>query len=185
MAATGLEFAANDYDRDRFRRVAAIAEGIAALAIDAAFTPERPYLADVGIASPKTGCTVAAFDETGKVVLIKRADNGRWALPGGYAEVGSTPATNALREFHEETGLDAAIERLIGVYDNREFASVSPYHFYTCLFRARIARGDPRPSPETTDVRLFDPSDAPIDMSAMQRAMLEDAVANGPLPVFQ
>src|SRR5207245_1301959 len=81
--------------------------------------------------------TAAAFDETGKVVRIKRADNGRWALPGGYAEVGSTPATNALREFHEETGLDAAIERLIGVYDNREFASVSPYHFYTCLFRAR------------------------------------------------
>jgi len=185
MATTGFEFATNDYDRDRFRRVRAIAEGIAALTIDAEFSPERPYLPDVGIASPKTGCTVAAFDDTGKVVLIKRADNGRWALPGGYAEVGSTPATNALREFHEETGLEAAIERLIGVYDNREFASVSPYQFYTCLFRARIAGGDPRPSPETTDVRLFDPSDAPIDMSVMQRAMLGDAVANPALAVFQ
>src|SRR5712691_5555657 len=88
LARTGLEFVANEYDRDRFTRTMAIAEGIAALTIDAGFTPERPYLPDVGITSPKVGCSVAAFDAAGKLVLIKRADNGRWALPGGYAEVG-------------------------------------------------------------------------------------------------
>ena len=119
------------------------------------------------------------------LALIKRADNGRWALPGGYAEVGSPPAMNALRELHEETGLDAAIERLVGVYDNREFGSVAAYQFYICLFRARITGGAPRPSAETTEVRLVDPDDLPEDMSALQRAMVVGAVANAPLAVFQ
>src|SRR5881628_3177630 len=185
MAKTGLEFAANYYDRDRYHRTMAIAEGIAEMTIDATFTPERPYLSDLHIPSPKVGCSVAAFDDGGRVVLIKRADNGRWALPGGYAEVGSPPSTNALRELHEETGLDAAIERLVGVYDNREFGSVAAYQFYICLFRARITGGAPRPSAETTEVRLVDPDDLPEDMSALQRAMVVGAVANAPLAVFQ
>ena len=149
LARTGLEFVANEYDRDRFTRTMAIAEGIAALTIDAGFTPERPYLPDVGITSPKVGCSVAAFDAAGKLVLIKRADNGRWALPGGYAEVGSSPAENALRELVEETGLSGEIERFVGVYDNRRFGSIAAYHFYTLLFRARLTGGDARTSVET------------------------------------
>ena len=124
MARTGLEFVTNDYDRDRFNRMMTVGEEMAGMTIDAEFTPERPYLADVGVASPKVGCSVAAFDDVGRVVLIKRADNGRWALPGGYAEVGSPPSVNALRELHEETGFHAELERLVGVYDNKSLGGV-------------------------------------------------------------
>ncbi len=175
MARTGLEFATNDYDRDRFERTMRIADGIAALTIDAAFTPERPYLPDVGIASPKVGCSVAAFDRDGRVVLIRRADNGRWALPGGYAEVGTSPSENVLRELHEETGYVAELERLVGVYDNKRFGSVAPYQFYICCFRARVSGGDAVPSAETPEVALVDPDGLPEDMSLLQRTMLADA----------
>ena len=174
MATTGLEFASNDYDRDRFQRMSAIARDLAAMTIDARFTPERPYLPDLGVVSPKVGCSVAAFDEGGRVVLIKRADNGRWALPGGYAEVGSPPSANALRELHEETGFAAALERLVGVYDNRAFASTAAYQFYICVFRARITGGAARPSVETPEVVLVEPEAPPENMSALQRAMLRD-----------
>lgn len=177
MARTGLEFVTNEYDRDRFVRTARIAEGIASLVIDAEFTPERPYLVDLGIASPKVGCSVAAFDELGRVALIKRADNGRWALPGGYAEVGSPPSENALRELREETGFEAALERLVGVYDNQRFGSSSPYQFYICCFQARLTGGVATPSKETLEVILASPDDLPDDMSGLQRAMLSDAVA--------
>lgn len=175
MARTGLEYVTNEYDRDRFVRTERIAEGIAMLVIDAEFTPERPYLPDVGTATPKVGCSVAAFDDAGRVVLIRRADNGRWALPGGWAEVGSTPAQNALRELHEETGLEAEIERLVGVYDNRHFGSISAYHIYTVCFRARVTGGDATPSIETPEVVLVAPDELPEDMSALQRAMATDA----------
>jgi ADP-ribose pyrophosphatase YjhB (NUDIX family) len=177
MSRTGLEFAANDYDRDRFERSAHIAGGIASLVIDQEFTPERPYLDDVGIATPKVGCSVAAFDDAGRVALIKRADNGRWALPGGYAEVGTPPSENAVRELREETGFDGELERLVGVYDNRHFQSTSPYQFYICCFRARIVGGIATPSVETVEVVLTSPDDVPENMSILQRAMLGDAVA--------
>jgi len=177
MARTGLEFASNEYDRDRFERSARIAEGIASLVIDADFTPERPYLDDIGIATPKVGCSVAAFDDAGRVALIKRADNGRWALPGGYAEVGTPPSANAIRELREETGFDGELERLVGVYDNKRFQSTSPYQFYICCFRARIVGGHATPSEETVEVVLTHLDELPEDMSVLQRAMLGDAVA--------
>ena len=188
MSRTGLEFATNDYDRDRFERTVRIAEGIAAMAMDAEFTPERPYLADLGIATPKIGCSVAAFDDAGRVALIKRADNGRWALPGGYAEVGTAPSDNAVRELREETGFIGELERLVGVYDNRHFHSTSPYQFYICCFRARITGGAATPSVETVEVVLTPPDDLPENMSELQRAMLAGAVAAASpdaIPVFQ
>ena len=213
MATTGLEFATNDHDRGRYRRVAAIASDLAAMTIDATFTPERPYLADTGVVSVKVGCFVAVFDDQGRVVLIERSDNGRWALPWGYADVGGSPSENALRELAEETGLaapyplycgvgeantpaadrelaeetglSADIERFVGVYDNRRFGSTAAYHFYTLLFRGRLTGGEARPSAETTQVQLVDPNEAPENMSALQRTMLADAVASAREPVFQ
>ncbi len=185
MAKTGLEFVANDYDRDRYERTLVIAESMAGLTIAADFTPERPYLADVGIATPKVGCSVAAFDDAGRVVLIQRSDNKRWALPGGWAEIGSAPSENALRELREETGFEAQIDRLVGIYDNKRFASVSPYQFYICLFRARITGGAATISSESLEVRLVDPSDAPSDMSVLQRTMLADAARSPERAVFQ
>ncbi len=184
MAKTGLLHAHDSYDQDRCERMLAIAEQLAALTIADDFSPERPYLADPGIVTPKVGCSVAAFDDDGRAVLIQRADNKRWALPGGYAEVGSTPSANGLREFREETGFEAHVERFVGVYDNKHFASVTNYQFYICLFRARITGGAATVSHESLDVRLVDPTTPPEDMSMLQRAMLHDA-ATGAVAVFQ
>jgi ADP-ribose pyrophosphatase YjhB (NUDIX family) len=185
MAKTGLLHTKDSYDTDRYERMLAIAEAMAALTIGADFTPDRPYLPDVGIPTPKTGCSVAAFDDAGQVVLIQRSDNKRWALPGGYAEIGSPPSVNALREFKEETGFDAEVERLVGIYDNKRFASVAPYQFYICLFRARITGGAAATSHETIDVRLVDVADPPADMSELQRTMLRDAARPSDRAVYQ
>jgi ADP-ribose pyrophosphatase YjhB (NUDIX family) len=185
MAKTGLLHTKDSYDTDRYERMLAIAEAMAALTIGADFTPDRPYLPDVGIPTPKTGCSVAAFDDAGRAVLIQRADNRRWALPGGYAEIGSPPSENALREFKEETGFDAELERLVGIYDNKRFASVAPYQFYICLFRARITGGAAATSAETLDVRLVDVADPPADMSQLQRTMLRDAAGTAEGAVYQ
>src|SRR5439155_20016808 len=101
MATTGLEFATNDHDRGRYRRVAAIASDLAAMTIDATFTPERPYLADTGVVSVEGGCSVAVFDDQGRAGLIERSDNGPGALPGGDGAVGSSPGVDAPRAHAE------------------------------------------------------------------------------------
>lgn len=176
MATTGLHYASNDYDRDRFERTARIAEGLAGLASDRTFTPERPYLADVGIVTPKVGCNVAAFTGDGRLVLIKRSDNGRWALPSGWAEVGTTPVENALRELREETGLEAEVSRLVGVWDSRWPGSAGAYHFFTICFLARVTGGTLTPSHETPEVILADPAALPSPMTDRQRAMIARAL---------
>ena len=184
MAKTGPLHAHDSYDRDRCERMLAVADRLAAMTIAEDFRPDRSYLRDPGIVTPKAGSSVAAFTGDGRVVMIQRSDNRRWALPGGYAEIGSTPAANGIREFREETGYEAEIVDLVGVYDNQRFASVANYQFYICLFRARVTGGAAAVSPETVDVRLIDPADPPVDMSALQGAMLRDA-AGGATAVFQ
>jgi ADP-ribose pyrophosphatase YjhB (NUDIX family) len=176
MAKTGLEFVNNDYDRDRFERTIRIAEELAGMTFVDGIPAGREFMSDIGMVTPKTACCAAAFDEAGRILLIRRSDSGRWALPGGYAEVNSPPSANALRELREETGYEATIERLLGVFDDR--ASASPYHFYTLLFRARLTGGSPRLSAETTAVEFHARDGIPDQMSRFQRAMVDCAFAD-------
>ncbi len=185
LARTGLDYSTNAFDRERYEHALRIAERIATLVIDGEFTLDRPYLGDLGYVTAKTSCSVAVFDAEGRVCLIERADNGRWALPGGFNDVGETPRENALREVREETGLDAEIEGLVGVYDNRRFNARAPYHIYTLCFRGRVTGGVPTPSIETTEVRFFGPSELPEDMSDMQRTMARDAARAEAAAVYQ
>ncbi|KJH72325.1 NUDIX hydrolase [Aliterella atlantica] len=66
---------------------------------------------------PVTGTSVIPILPDGQIVLIRRRDNGLWALPGGIVDWGEDVATAVKREMKEETGLDVVkIRRLVGVY---------------------------------------------------------------------
>jgi 8-oxo-dGTP pyrophosphatase MutT (NUDIX family) len=47
-----------------------------------------------------------------------RAHRNQWALPGGRCDDGETPATAALRELHEEVGLNLAADAVLGLLDD-------------------------------------------------------------------
>jgi len=60
------------------------------------------------------GCSAGILDPTGnKILLVRRVDNGRWAVPGGYMEPGESAAEASAREVLEETGLQVRVGRLI------------------------------------------------------------------------
>ena len=91
----------------------------------------------------------------------ERAD-GRWALPGGWADVGDLPSETIVREVWEETGLQVVISKLIGVYDgNRSGTPLSFYHAYKLVFLCEITGGSVRPNEEILDVAFFDFEDLP------------------------
>lgn len=101
---------------------------------------------------------VAVTDEQNRLLVIRRADNDNWALPGGAMDCGETIAQAAIRETKEETGIDCEITGLVGIYTN-------PRHviLYTSdgevrqecsvVFAARAVGGEPTPSSESLEVR--------------------------------
>lgn len=60
----------------------------------------------------------AVLDEGGRFLVIRRADNGRWELPGGVLEIAETPEDGVCREVWEETGIHVEVDHLTGVYKN-------------------------------------------------------------------
>lgn len=83
-------------------------------------------------------------DDTERVLVIRRRDNGKWEPPGGILEAHETILDGLLREVHEETGLLVEPERLTGVYKNMTRGIVA------LVFRARVHMGELRVTDETT-----------------------------------
>ena len=66
---------------------------------------------------PIPGTSIIPILPDGQIVLIRRRDNGRWALPGGIVDWGEDVPSAVRRELMEETGLELVnIRRLVGVY---------------------------------------------------------------------
>jgi 8-oxo-dGTP pyrophosphatase MutT (NUDIX family) len=61
------------------------------------------------------GVVMIVFDDEGRILLGRRTDTGRWALPSGILDPGEQPAAGAAREVLEETGVEVAVERLLSV----------------------------------------------------------------------
>lgn len=108
----------------------------------------------------RVGCSAAIFDETReKVLLTRRTDNGLWCLPGGLLEPGESVAEACAREVREETGLEVAVRRLVGVYSDPDQLVVYPdgnKAFLVVLhFEAEILSGVPGLSDETVEVGYY------------------------------
>ena len=91
--------------------------------------------------TPLLGCDTFVADEAGRVLLIRRADNGFWALPGGAVELSETPAECAQRECFEETGLRVRITRLLGVFSSLRYPEVN-YPFKGRVYSHILFQGE-------------------------------------------
>ncbi|MCA9950258.1 MAG: NUDIX hydrolase N-terminal domain-containing protein [Anaerolineales bacterium] len=143
MAALGLVFSDNFYERERCERLQSLALEMMAYATDTPLPAMEPLRATV-FARPTPAAVVdtAVIDNNGRLLLIRRADNHKWAMPGGALEVGETPKEGGIREVHEETGVRCEITNLIGVFDSRLCGSETAYHLYHMTFLARPLNGD-------------------------------------------
>jgi ADP-ribose pyrophosphatase YjhB (NUDIX family) len=129
------------------------------------------------------GCSAAVLDPTGmKILLIRRADNGRWAVPGGYMEPGETFKEACAREVLEETGLCVRPGRLIAVYTSPhvllEYPDGNCLQLVVLHFAAERVGGGLRTSQETTAVQFFSRGEiARLDISDLDRQRVGDAFA--------
>jgi 8-oxo-dGTP pyrophosphatase MutT (NUDIX family) len=156
IATTGLHFTDGEFDRERYERLLALAARLGSLASDHAPDDlERIYRAsDAGYVTPKLDVRLALFRDA-RVLLVRERADGRWALPGGYVDVGDSPAEAAAREASEEAGVEARAIRLAGIWDRRLYPDLPPhlFHIFTLVFAGELVdpRAEPRAGSEATD----------------------------------
>ncbi|MGO4227790.1 NUDIX domain-containing protein [Arthrobacter sp. YAF34] len=110
------------------------------------------------------GVRGVVFDDDGRVLLGRRADNGQWGLITGILEPGEEPAPGLLREVLEETGVVAVAERLVSIdaVGPTRYPNGDVCHFLTLVFRCRFVSGEARVNDdESLDVGWFRPGDFP------------------------
>lgn len=162
MSQTGLTYARDPYDVERYREIDAIALEMYAARSELDLPALRDLFAfERGHATPKIDTRVAAFRDD-CVLLVRERIDGLWTLPGGWADVGETASENAAREVREESGFDVRITRLLALYDKR----VHPHppqaqYVYKLVFEATIVGGEPRTSDETDAVAFFRAAEVP------------------------
>ncbi|MEE2038767.1 NUDIX domain-containing protein [Nocardiopsis sp. CT-R113] len=126
----------------------------------------------------------AVVDDTGRLLLQRRVDNGLWAMPGGAMEMTESLPEAAVREVWEETGYRVEVTGLVGTYtDARHVIAYSDgevrRQFNVC-FRAKVVGGELSISDESHEVRWFTPSElVDLPMHHTQRLRVEHALGRG------
>jgi len=179
LCQTGLAFATG-YDRERYRRLTAIAAEMAAAHSHMnAGALERLFLAHPGYATPKVDVRAAVVRDNALLLVQERSD-GRWAMPGGWADVGETPSQMVVRETREESGLEVVPRKVLGVFDaNRGGRPLEFFHAYKIVFLCEITGGTPRAGDETSAVGFF-PFTAlpPLSEQRTNRRHIDEIVAH-------
>lgn len=132
------------------------------------------------------GCSAVIFDDAGrKVLLTRRADNGKWCLPSGHMEAGESAEEACVREVKEETGYSVKLTRLLGIYTNPHrllgYPDGSRFHLVALNFEAEVIGGKLTTSDETTEFGYFSlPEIGSLDMLEIHNERIEDAFKREP-----
>ena len=159
ISQTGLHYAQNPYDTQRYREVGALAAAMLSehttldIAQILAF-----HAAEFGYATPKVDVRGIAFREDRILLVSEILDAGRWTVPGGWADVNETPSQAVVREVREESGYETRVVKLLAVYDReRQGHQPSfPFHVYKLFFLCEIVGGEARPNEEASEIAFFE-----------------------------
>jgi len=156
IAQTGLAFNADGFDHQRYQRLRELA---ALLMAQGSATEQQSILEllrqEKGYATPKVDVRGAAFQD-GRVLMVREISDGKWTLPGGWADVNQSAGECVVREIAEESGFMARALKLAAVYDYQK-RNPSPHidSIYKMFFICEIVGGAARASDETSEVAFF------------------------------
>lgn len=163
IAQTGLTFAKDPYDLERYRRLRTLAlEMLAAGSATPLEQLKALFAQDVGYPTPKVDVRGAVI-QGDQILLVREASDGRWTVPGGWADVNQSARECVEREIREESGYQARAVKLAAVWDSRRqgHAYPHPHTIYKLFFICELTGGEARPSLETSEVRFFPGSALP------------------------
>jgi len=157
IAAAGLAYTRDPFDRERFEQVRAVAAEVLSRHTDLALPSAAERLrAEPGYVTPKVDVRGVVFDDAGRVLLVREVSDGCWSLPGGWADVGESPGEVVTREVREEAGLEVRPVKLLAALDKRKHAHPPQLSYvYKLFFRCQVIGGALRTSHETPAADWF------------------------------
>lgn len=111
--------------------------------------------------------------EDGRVLAIRRADNGQWQIPGGVLELDETIEAGLAREVHEETGLSVKVTGLTGIYKHMGLGVVA------LVFRCTLVDGQETLGEETAEIGWLSAADVSEHMAPVFGVRVHDALTGG------
>jgi ADP-ribose pyrophosphatase YjhB (NUDIX family) len=163
IAQTGLTFCTDRFDRQRYERTRELAASMLAQGSGADYEVILGILRkDKGYATPKVDVRGAAFVD-GRVLLVREISDGKWTLPGGWADVNQSAAESVVREIAEESGFEARALKLAAVHDYQR-SGHPPRNLdsiYKMFFICEITGGAARASDETSEAAFFPRGELP------------------------
>jgi ADP-ribose pyrophosphatase YjhB (NUDIX family) len=117
---------------------------------------------------------VVVVNDGAEILMIRRTDNGNWAVPGGTVDLGESVVQAAVRETREESGIECEITGIVGIYSDPKHVILytsngEARQEFSIVLTASPLGGQPTPSPESSEVRWVPPAEMPA--YAMDRSM--------------
>ncbi len=157
LAQVGLAFTADGFDHQRYTRLRELAALMLSQGVAEDYEPILKLMRqEKGYATPKVDVRGAAFVD-GRVLMVREISDGKWTLPGGWADVNQSAGECVAREIDEESGFKARPVKLAAVYDYQR-SGHPPHHIdsiYKMFFICEILGGTARASDETSEVAFF------------------------------
>jgi ADP-ribose pyrophosphatase YjhB (NUDIX family) len=156
LAQTGLTYAQNPFDRERYEELRRLSVEMAAAGAAAPAEEVRvAFASGLGYPTPKVDVRAVVFRE-GELLLVREVRSGRWTFPGGWADAGDTPGRAAERETLEESGYRVRARKLLALLDKaRHEHPPSIDYTYKVLVGCELEGGEPTTCHEVDAVGFF------------------------------
>lgn len=175
LAQSGLYYSKDAYDQERYTQLITHVGNLLELDSFNAQEFSHNLLQDIGYATPKLDVRAVVFQHD-KILLTREVQDGRWSLPGGWADVGYSASENVVKEVLEETGIQVKVTQLLSLLDYRKHPYPAMFlHAYKAFFLCEVIGGELRASLETSESGYFSIDELPpISEGRVTTAQVKD-----------
>lgn len=162
LSQSALAYCKDEFNIERFERIRSISVEMMSALTDIKIEKMKDIFAgDEGYQTPKVDIRASIINDD-KILLVKEKNDGKWSMPGGWADTGHTVFENIIKESKEEAGIDVKPKQVLAILDRHAAAKDNyPFTVYKIFVSCDYVSGDFIENIETSDSRFFPIDDLP------------------------
>lgn len=162
ISQAGLTFSSDAFDRERYEELRTIsAEIMASHSKSEMQKIQDLFKEEKGYPTPKIDVRGVVFQDD-QILLVKETHDNKWALPGGFCEVGLSAGENVVKEIREESGYVVQPKKLVALMDMNQYSPIpQAFHYYKVFVQCEIIGGQPITGIETAEIGFFTENNLP------------------------